>query len=208
MYKSDYYTGEQMTKYKIQTDVNKTWLHFLQYFTNLLPSARPTERIAANSSLDSEAHIKDNPTNCSIISTSSDITTRDLYIESLKESLAAAQEYVAKKRTPTPDKPDPVALLCTELDTQCKQFDLIMKQNSALQAAMAKGNGGGDSRGGGGDGGGGGSRGGGGNRRRDCGTKAMCPNCNKMVVHAAANCFMLPANKDKIPFWYKPPKTD
>ncbi len=34
----------------------------------------------------------------------------------------------------------------------------------------------------------------------------MCPNFNKLVVHAAANCFTFPANKDKIPTWYKPPK--
>ncbi len=80
-----------------------------------------------------------------------------------------------------------------------------MKQISALLAAMAKGNGGG---GGGGGGGSGGSGGGGGSRGCDCGTKAMCPNCNKMVVHMAADCFMLPLNKDKIPSWYKPPKTD
>ncbi len=44
-----------------------------------------------------------------------------------------------------------------ELDAQCKQFDLIMKQNSALLAAMAKGNGGSGNGGGGGGGGGGGS---------------------------------------------------
>jgi hypothetical protein len=67
---------------------------------------------------------------------------------------------------------------------------------------MAKGNGGGDGgSGGGGGGGSGGSSGGvgsGGNRRRDHGTKAMCPNCNKLAVHAAADCFTLSANKDKI----------
>ena len=81
-----------------------------------------------------------------------------------------------------------------------------MKQISTLLEAMAKGNSGGGSRG---DGGGGGSQGGGSERRRhDHGTKAMCPNCNNMVVHAVADCFMLPANKDKIPSWYKPPKMD
>jgi hypothetical protein len=97
-----------------------------------------------------------------------------------------------------------------ELDAQRKQFDLIMKQNSALLAAMAKGNGGGDN-GCGGDGGSGvgfGGGGGGGNRRCDQGTRAMCLNCNKLVVHAAAKCFTLPANKDKIPTWCKPPKLD
>ncbi len=84
------------------------------------------------------AHINDIPTNRSLVSTSSDITTRDLYIESPEELLAAAQEYVAKECTSTPDKPDPAALLCMELDAQFKQFDLIMKHNSALLVAMVK----------------------------------------------------------------------
>jgi hypothetical protein len=29
MYKSNYYTKDQMTKYKIQANINKTWLHTL-----------------------------------------------------------------------------------------------------------------------------------------------------------------------------------
>jgi hypothetical protein len=96
-----------------------------------------------------------------------------------------------------------------ELDAQRKKFDLIMKQNSTLLAAMAKGNGGGSGvSGGGSDGGGGGGSGGSGNRCRDQATKEIFPNCNKLVVHAVVNCFTLPANKDKIPTWYKPPKLD
>jgi hypothetical protein len=81
-----------------------------------------------------------------------------------------------------------------------------MKQNSALLVAMAKGN---VRGGGGGDGGSGGKGGrdGGGSRCCDHGTKAMCPNCYKVVLHAAADCFTLPANKNKISSWYKPPKT-
>jgi hypothetical protein len=125
------------------------------------------------------------------------------------------REYVAKERAPTPDKLDPAHLLRIEIDPQQKQFDLIMQQNSALLAAMAKGNGGGgggssggSSGGGGGGGGRGGGSGGGGNKCRDHGTKAICPNCNKLVVHAASDCYTLPANKDKIPNWYKPPKLD
>jgi hypothetical protein len=43
MYKSNYYTKKQMTKYKMQTDVNKTWLHTLQFLPNFLPNARHTE---------------------------------------------------------------------------------------------------------------------------------------------------------------------
>jgi hypothetical protein len=89
------------------------------------------------------AHINDIPTNRSLVSTSSDFTTHNLYIESLKELLAAVQEYVAKERVLTRDKPDPADLLRTELEAQCKQFDLIMKQNSALLAVMAEGTGGG-----------------------------------------------------------------
>jgi hypothetical protein len=117
MYKSDYHPEEQMTKYEMQTDINKTWLNTLQSFTKLFAQCKAyRDNHAANSSFDSAAHINDIPTNRGIVSTFSDITTRDLYIESLKELLASAQEYVAKERTPTPDKPDPAALLCTELD--------------------------------------------------------------------------------------------
>jgi hypothetical protein len=155
-----------------------------------------------NSSFDSSPHINNIPTDCSLVSISSDFTTCNLYNESLKESLAAAREYVAKKRTPTPDKLDPADLLHMELDAQCKQFDLIMKPNCALLVAMAKRN----SSGGGGGGGISGRGGGGNNRHRDQGTKAMCPNCKKLVFHRVADCFTLPANKDKIPTWYKPPK--
>jgi hypothetical protein len=192
-------------------NINKTWLHTLQFFTKLFTQLKAyRDDHVANSGFASVAHINDIPTNCSLVSTSSDFTTRNLYIESLEESLVAAWEYAAKEHAPTPDKPDPADLLCTELEVQRKQFDLIMKQNSALLGAMAKGNGGGGSSGGGsGDGSsGGGSGDRGGNKCHDQGTKAMCPSCKKLVVHAAVDCFMLPANKDKIPTWYKPPKSD
>jgi hypothetical protein len=130
-----------MTKCKIKANINKTWLHTLQFFTKLVAHCKIYgDDHAANSSFNSVAHMNDIPTNCSLVSTSSDFTTCNLYIESLKESLAAAREYVAKEHAPTLDEPDPAALLRMELDTQCKQFDLIMKQNSALLAAMAKRN--------------------------------------------------------------------
>jgi hypothetical protein len=119
MYESNYYTKEQMTKYKMQADINKTWLHTLQFFTKRFAQHKAyKDDCTANSGFDSVAHINDIPTNCSLVSTSSDFTTCNIYIESLKESLAAAQEYVAKERSPTLDKPDPVDLLHTELDTQ------------------------------------------------------------------------------------------
>jgi hypothetical protein len=170
MYKSNYYTKKQMTKYKMQTDINKIWLHTLQFFTKLFTQRKAYgDDRTANSGFDSGAHINDIPTDYSLVSTSSDFTTCNLYIESLEESLAAAQEYIAKERTPTLDKPDPADLLCTELNAQCKQFDLIMKQSSALLIAMAKGNSGGSGGGGdsGGGGGGGGGSGSGSNRHCD-----------------------------------------
>jgi hypothetical protein len=102
MYKSIYYTKEQMTKHEMQANINKTWLHTLQFFTNLFPQRKAyRDNRVANSGFDSVAHINDIPTNCSLVFTSSDFTTRDLYIESLKESLTAAREYVAKERAPT-----------------------------------------------------------------------------------------------------------
>jgi hypothetical protein len=85
-----------------------------------------------------------------------------------------------------------------ELNAQQKQFDLIIKQNSTLLVAMAKGYSGGNGVSGGGSSGraGGGRRGkgGGGNKPRDQATKAVCLNCNKFGVHAGADCFTLPAN--------------
>jgi hypothetical protein len=210
MYKSHYYTKEQMTKYSMQADINKTRLHTLWLFTKIFAQGKACrDNRTANSGFDSAAHINNIPTNHSLVSTFSDFTTHDLYIESLEESLAAAQEYFAKERTPALDKPDPADLLPMELDAQCKQFDLIMKQNFALLAAMAKGHGGGGGGSGGSGGEGSGSSGGGGsNRHHDRGTKAIFPNCNYLVIHAASDCFTLPANKDKIPTWYKPPKLD
>jgi hypothetical protein len=89
-----------------------------------------------------------------------------------------------------------------------------MQQKSALLAAMAKGNGGGGGSGGGGSSGGGGGGGGGGrsgggggssNKCRDRGTKAICADCNKLVVHAASDCYTLPANKDNILPGISPP---
>jgi hypothetical protein len=170
MYKGNYYT-------KDQGNIKKTWLHTLHFFTKLFAQRKAYgDDCTGNSSFDSAAHINDIPTNCSLVSTFSDFTTCNLYIESLKESIAAAREYVAKECTPTPDKLDPANLLHTELDALQKQFKLIMQKNSALLAAMTKGYG----SGGGGGGGGGCSDGigGSGNKHLDQGTKAIFPNCN------------------------------
>jgi hypothetical protein len=135
MYKSNYYSEEEMTKYEMHADVNKTWLHTLQFFAKLFSQCKAyKDNRAANSGFGGVVHINNIPTNHSLVSTSSDFTNHNLYIKSLEELLAAAWEYVAKEYAPTPDKQDPVDLLRTELEAQCKQFDLIMKQNSALLA--------------------------------------------------------------------------
>jgi uncharacterized membrane protein YgcG len=111
-------------------------------------------------------NIYDVPSDRTMASTApSKIITRDLYIESLEESLAVAREYVTKVPN-TPIAPDPMAILRAELDAQRKQFELIMKQNLDLLTNMAQnggGNGGGS--GGGGGGGGGDIKGGGGGGR-------------------------------------------
>jgi hypothetical protein len=139
----------------------------------------------------------------------SKITTRDLYIESLEESLVAACEYVTKVPN-NPIAPDPMAMLHAELNAQRKQFELIMKQNLDLLTNMAQ-NGGGNGGGGGGGGGSGGgdNKGGGGSgqRRQGGGQRnkdaKICPHCGKMVLHAPADCFSLEANKGKKPVNWK-----
>jgi hypothetical protein len=88
MYKSNYYTKDQMTKYKMKTNINKTWLHTLQFFTKLFAQRKAYgDNRAANSGFDSAAHINNIPTNRSLVSTPSDFTTRDLYVESLEVHL-------------------------------------------------------------------------------------------------------------------------
>ena len=172
MYKSDYFTEEQMMKYQIERDADKVWTTTLQFFTNLYDQRKAYgDDRAANSGFDSMALVHEYPpdrSNRTVASTTSNITMRDFYIKSLKESLAAAREYVAKEQAPAAVT-DPTTPLCTELKAQCnKQFDLIMKQNADLLTAMAKngiigGGGGGGSGGcnGSGGGGGGGCSGGG-----------------------------------------------
>ncbi len=67
MYKSNYYTKEQMTKYEMQMDVNKTWLHTLQYFTKrIVQRMAYGDNRADNSSFNSAAHINVIPTNAAL----------------------------------------------------------------------------------------------------------------------------------------------
>ena len=56
MYKSDYFTEEQMTKYEMQRDADKVWTTTLQFFTNLYAQRKAygNNRVA-NSGFDSAA---------------------------------------------------------------------------------------------------------------------------------------------------------
>jgi hypothetical protein len=155
---------------------------------------------AANSGFESAAHVRHHSSARSIITanTESDLT-RNLYIESLQESLAVAWEQYAldaTTRTPIPPAFNPLTLLQTELAEQCKQVAEVVAQNAKLIATLAKG--------GGGDGGGGGKGKGGGSNNGDWHKtpwkeKKLCPNCNKEVLHNPAHCFTLKANKAKCP---------
>ncbi len=143
-----------MTKYKILLDTNKVWDKTLAHFTEIfsLCKAYGDDR-AANSGFKSAAHVRDHSSARSIITanTESDLT-RDLYIKSLEESLAAAWEQYAldaTTRTPIPLAFDPLTLLQTKLAEQRKQVSEVLAQNAKLIATLSKG-GGGDGRGGGG----------------------------------------------------------
>jgi hypothetical protein len=125
-YKSEYFTEEQMTKYEILSDRNKVWdktlAHFMEFFS--LRKAYGDDK-AANSGFESAAHVRDH---AAATNTKSDFT-RDLYIESLEESPAAAREQFASdatRRTPVPLAFDPLTLLQTKLAKQRKQVSEVM----------------------------------------------------------------------------------
>ncbi len=133
MYKSDYFTKEQMTKYKTLSDASKVWDKTLAHFTDLfsLRKAYGNDK-TANSGFKSTAHVRDHSSARSVITpnTKSDFT-RDLYIESLEESLVAAQGHTdAATCSPVPPVFDPLMLLQTELAEQHKQVLEVMAQNA------------------------------------------------------------------------------
>ncbi len=227
MYKSDYFTKNQMTKYEILADLDKVWEKTLTHFTDLytLRKAYGNDR-AANSRFNSATHIRENSLGHSVITTESDLT-HDLYVESLEESLAAAREYVTKDmaaRAAPPPANEQSTLLRNDLDAQRKQSELVTERNSKLLAALSKGgrgsgdcgssgSGGGENNGGvanngggarkGGSGGGSDGHGGGDGGNSTFREKKLCPNCNKWVVHFPAECFSLEANKNKRPAGWK-----
>ncbi len=105
-----------MTKYEILSDANKTWDKTLTHFTELfsLRKAYGEDR-AANSEFESAAHVRDHSTARSNITANTESNlTRNLYIESLEESLAAAWEQYAldaSMHTPKPPAFDLLKLL-------------------------------------------------------------------------------------------------
>jgi hypothetical protein len=143
MYKGDYFTEDQMTKYKIRSDADKEWDPTLDHFSKLFVQCKAySDDRTANSRFESAATMFDAPSDCTFAMSKSngDCTTRALYIESLKESPALARDYVTNTPTPAPASTpivDPLATLRLELDAQQKQFELLLKHNLDLVPTFA-----------------------------------------------------------------------
>jgi hypothetical protein len=85
----------------------------------------------------------DVPSDCTFTMSKSngDFSARDLYIESLEESLALAHDYMtnASMTAPAPTPVvDPMTTLRLDMDAQHKQFKLLLRQNLDLIAVFAK----------------------------------------------------------------------
>jgi hypothetical protein len=207
MYKSDYFTEEQMTKYKMQLDTDKGWDPTLNHFSKLFAQHKAYDNNhAANSVFESAAMMDNVPSNHTIAMTtrSGDFTSRDLYIESLEKSQALACGYLTKAPMTAPAPApvvDPMATLCLGMDAQRKQFELLLKQNLDLVTAFAKASASTNP----------GSSATPKPRRTSC--KRLwahlndCPNCKKMCTHKPDDCFSLAANADKHPPNWKVPSS-
>jgi hypothetical protein len=207
MYKSDYFTEEQITKYEMQLDTDKAWDPILDHFSKLFAQCKAYgNNCGAKRGIKSAAAMYNVPSNHTIATTKSsgDFTSRDLYIESLKESLALACNYVtnAPMTAPAPTPVvNPMATLHLDINAQCKQLELLLKQNLDLVTTFAKvsvntnpGSGATPKL-----------------RRTGCGCSRAhlkeCPNCKKMCTHKPANCFYLATNADKHPTNWKVPSS-
>jgi hypothetical protein len=207
MYKSDYFTEDQMTKYKMRLDANKEWDPTLNHFSKLFVQRKAYgNNHTANSGFKSAATMFDVPSNRTSVTSKSNgnFTAHDQYIKSLKESPALARNYMTNTPTTAPSPTpvvNPLTTLCLDMDTQHKQFELLLKQNLDLVAVFAKANaspnpGSGATP-----------------KPRRTGRKCLrahlkeCPNCKKMCTCKLDDCYSLAANADKRPTNYRTPSS-
>jgi hypothetical protein len=207
MYKSDYFMEDQMIKYKMRSDAEKEWDPTLNHFSKLFAQCKAygNDR-TANNGFESAATMFNVPSNHTFATSKSNgnFTARDLYIKSLKESLALARNYMTNTPTTTPaPKPvvNPMTNLRLDMDAQCKQFELLLKQNLDLVAAFAKASASPNP----------GSVAAPKPRRTGCKWSWVhlkeCPNCKKMCTHKPYDCYSLAANADKCHTNYKAPSS-
>ena len=92
------------------------------------------------SEYESNAHVKDFvPSYHTIMTSMSNITERNLYINSLKETLQESLVIACKRIHVTPENVDPLTVLCQELNARNKQFDTLI--DTTLLTALFKGDG-------------------------------------------------------------------
>jgi hypothetical protein len=196
-----------MTKYEMQSDADKEWDPTLDHFSNLFAQCKAygNDR-AANSGFEIAATIFDIPSGHTFATSKSNGNSSacDLYIESLKESLALAREYMTNASitapAPTPVI-DPMTTLRLDMDAQRKQFKLLLRQNLDLVAGFVKTSASPNPSSGATP------------KPRRTGCKwswahlKECPNCKQMCTHKPDDCYSLAANADKRPTKYKAPSS-
>jgi hypothetical protein len=94
MYKSDYFMEDQITNYEMQLDADKEWNPTLNHFSKLFAQRKAySDDHAASSGFKSAATMFNVPSDRTFVTSKSNgnFTARDLYIESLEESLALAR---------------------------------------------------------------------------------------------------------------------
>jgi hypothetical protein len=189
----------------MQLDADKEWDPTLDHILKLFVQRKAYgNNRAANSGFESSATIFNVPSDSTFATSKSngDFTARDLYIKSLEESVALSSDYVtnAPMMAPAPTPVvDPMITLHLDMDAQCTQIKLLLKQNLGLVAAFAKASvspnpGSGAAP-----------------KPRCKGCERLrahlkdCPNCKKMCAHKPDDCYSLAANADKGPTNYKAP---
>jgi hypothetical protein len=133
MYKRDYFTEDQMTKYEMQTDAEKEWDPTINHFSKLFAQRKTySNNRAANSGFESAATMFNVPSDRTFATSKSNgnFTAPDLYIKSLEESLALACNYMTNAPTtapaPTPVV-DPMSTLHLDMDAKHKLLELLLK---------------------------------------------------------------------------------